>query len=149
MQSRIKNKVEKTICGKTSEKIDKLKINHELTEVLCMVIADWMENNKVEINKFPQKYHDAMITQENIGWSHMFAGHISQEWIKLFEESGCANTNKKQHDQSYLWGASVVEVILSEFVCLWEIRDKEVQGKTKDREMRLQERRNSQLRLKD
>ena len=55
-----------------------------------------MENNKVEINKFPQKYHDALITQENIGWSHMFAGHISQEWIKLFEESVCANTNNNQ-----------------------------------------------------
>ena len=115
------------------KKLDKLKTNHKLIEMLCMVIADWMENSKVEINKFPQKYHDAMITQENIGWSHMFAGHISQEWIKLYKESRCTNTNKNQHNQSYLWGASVVEVLLSEFVRLWEIRNEEVHGKTKER----------------
>ena len=51
---------------KLQKKLDKLKTNHKLSEMLCMVITDWMENNKVEINKFPQKYHDAMITQENI-----------------------------------------------------------------------------------
>ena len=72
---------------KLRKRLDKHKANHELKETICMVIADWMENNKVDINKFPQKYHDAMITQENIGWFHMFAGHISQEWIKLHKES--------------------------------------------------------------
>ena len=45
---------------------------------------------------------------------------------------------KNQHNQSYLWGASVVKVILSEFVCLWEIRNKEVHGKTKERNGTLQ-----------
>ena len=114
------------------KKFDKHKTDHELKETMCMVIADWMENNTVDIYKFPQKYHDAMITQENIGWSHMFAGHISQEWIKLFEESVCANTNKNQHNQPYLWGASVVKVILSELICLWEIKNEEVHGKTKE-----------------
>ena len=104
-----------------------------------------MENNTVEINKFPQKFHDAMITQENIGWSHMFAGHISQGWIKLYKESRCANTNKKQHDQSYLWGASVVEVMLSEFVRMWEIRNEEVHRKTKERNDTLQKKKNLQL----
>ena len=97
-----------------------------------MVITDWMENNKVEIDKFPQKYHDAMITQENIGWFHMFLGHISQEWIKLHEESKVTNNAKKQHDQPYLWGATLVEVLLSEFVRLWEIRNQEVHGESKE-----------------
>ena len=57
-----------------------------------------------------------MITQENIGWSHMFAEHISQEWIKLYEESICANTKKNQHSHLYLLGALIVEVILAEFI---------------------------------
>ena len=64
----------------------------------------------------------------------MFVGYISQEWIKLYKESACANTNKNQQSQSYLWGASVVEVVLSEFVhFFWEIRNEEVHGKTKER----------------
>ena len=118
---------------KLRKKLDKHKIDHELKETMCMIIADWMENNTVEINKFPQKNHDAMNTQENIGWSHMFAGHISQEWIKLHEDSRLTNNSKNQHDQSYLWGTTLVEVLLSKFVRLWEIRNQEVHGETKER----------------
>ena len=120
------------------KKLHKHKTDHKLKETMCMVIADWMENNTVEINKFPQKYHDAMITQENIGWPHMFAGHISQEWIKLHEESKLTNNAKNQQDQLYLWGASLVEVLLSEFVRLWELRNQEVHGATKERNETLQ-----------
>ena len=123
---------------KIRKKLDKHKTNNELKETICMVIADWMKNNKVEITKYPQKYHDAMITQENIGWSHMFAGHISQEWIKLHKESKLKNNTKNQQDQLYLWGASLVEVLLSEFVQLWELRNQEVHGATKERNETLQ-----------
>ena len=52
---------------KLQKKIVKHKTDHKLKETMCMVIADLMENNTVEINKFPQKYRDATITQENIG----------------------------------------------------------------------------------
>ena len=133
-----RTKWQRQLMTKLWKKFDKHKTDHKLKETMCMVIADWMENNTVDIYKFPQKYHDAMITQENIGWSHMFAGHISQEWIKLYKESRNTNTNENQQDQSYLWGASVVEVLLSEFVRLWEIRNEEVHGKTKERNETLQ-----------
>ena len=63
----------------------------------------------------------------------MFVGHISQEWIKLKEDFVCVNTNNDQQSHSYLWGVSVVDVILSEFIWLWEIRNEEVHGKTKQR----------------
>ena len=118
---------------KLQKKLNKLNTAFELKETLCSIITDWIKNNKVDINKYPQKYHETLITQDNIGWSHIFAGHISQELIKLYEESVCANTNKNQQSHLYLWGASVMEVILSEFIQLWEIRNKEVHGKTKER----------------
>ena len=79
MQIRVEIKVAKTVMSKLWKKLNNLKTDHELKETLCSVIANWMENNKVDINKFPQKYHDALISQEIIGWSHIFAGHISQE----------------------------------------------------------------------
>ena len=70
-------------------------------------------------------------------WS-VFTGHITQEWIKLHKQSRNTTTNKNQQGQSYLWRASVVEVLLSEFVRLWEIRNEEVHGKTKERNETLQ-----------
>ena len=90
---------------KLRKKLDKLNTYFELQETLCSVIANWMEDNKVDINKYLQKYHETLINKENIGWSHMFEGHISQEWIKLYEESICVNTNKNKQRHSYLWGA--------------------------------------------
>ena len=81
---------------KLQKKLDKLNTDFDLQETLCSAIANWLEDNKVDINNYPQKYHDAMITQENIGWSHMFTGYISQEWIKLYEEFVYVNTNKNQ-----------------------------------------------------
>ena len=68
----------------------------------------------------------------------MFSGNISQEWIKLHKESKLTNNSKNQQDQSYLWGVSLVEVLLSEFVRLWEIRNREVHGETKERNETLQ-----------
>ena len=72
----LRTKWQRQLMTKLRKKLDKHKTNHELKETIYMVIADWMENNKVEIDQFPQKYHNAMITQENIGWFHMFSGHI-------------------------------------------------------------------------
>ena len=79
-----------------------------------------------------------MITQENIRWSHMFAGHISKERIKLYEESDCSNAQNNQGRYSYLWGSSIIELILSEFIRLWELRNAEVHGKTKEKNEALQ-----------
>jgi hypothetical protein len=39
-----------------------------------------------------------------------------------------STTNKKQ--ESYLWGASIVETTLKKFIDLWETRNEEVHGKT-------------------
>ena len=36
---------------KLGKKLDKHKTNHKLNETICMVIADWMETNKVDIDK--------------------------------------------------------------------------------------------------
>ena len=98
---------------KVRNKLDKLNTEFELQETLCSAIATWVEDNKVVINKYPQKHHNALITQENIRWSHIFTEDISQEWIKLYEESDCNNTQNNKQRHSYLWGASVMEVILS------------------------------------
>ena len=68
----------------------------------------------------------------------MFSGHISQEGIKLHKESKLTNNAKNQQGYSYLWGASLVKVLLSEFVRLWELRNQEVHGATKERNETLQ-----------
>ena len=87
---------------KLQKRLDKLNTAFGLQETVCNIIANWVDHNTVNINIHPQKYHDVMITQENIGWSLIFAGHISQEWIKLYEEANCSNIQNNQQRHSYV-----------------------------------------------
>ena len=54
--------------------------------------------------------------------------------IYLQEESTNTTTGRKQ--DSYTWGASIVQVLLSQYIVLWEPRNKEVHRKTKEHQER-------------
>jgi hypothetical protein len=69
-----------------------------------------------------------------IGWRHLFGGKLSQEWLILQEESKRKTKGHKR--SSFVWGASIIEVILSQFIELWELRNEEVHGKTEEQQER-------------
>jgi hypothetical protein len=58
---------------------------------------------------------------------NIFAGRLSQEWIHL-QETARPRTEEQQNN-SYVWGALIVEVTLSQYIKLWELGNEEV-GKT-------------------
>jgi hypothetical protein len=109
-----------------------LETDFSLGETLCTAVAEWIETETVDINKYPEKYHKAIKSQHHIGWRHMFSGKISQEWLRLQEQSTKVTTGHKR--LSYVWGASIVEVLLKQFVLLWELRNEEVHGKTAEKQ---------------
>jgi len=108
--------------------MDHLETEFSITETLCSAIAEWLEFNQVDTQKYPQRFHKAIKTQETIGWRHFFAGKISTEWLQLQEES--ITTTKGAKQVGYIWGASIMEVALSKSIELWELRNEEVHGKT-------------------
>ena len=83
----------------------------------CQAVTEWFDHEKVDIDKYPVKYHRALITQNNIGWRHIFMGRISQEWLKI---QGSNMTTNGTRREAYIWGASVVEVSITSFIELWE-----------------------------
>jgi hypothetical protein len=109
-------------------KLDYLETDFALGETICTVVAEWLETGNVDISKYPIKYATAIISQENIGWRHFFGGKISQEWLKLQDESTNITTTKKP--EGYIWGASLAETTLKKFINLWELRNEEVHGRT-------------------
>ena len=113
-------------------KLDKLETEFALGETLCTTIAEWLETGKVDMSKYPIKYANAIISQDDIGWRHFFGGKISQEWLTLQSESTTTTSNKKQ--ESYIWGAAIVETTLTKFIDLWELRNEEVHGKTTEQQ---------------
>jgi hypothetical protein len=115
-------------------RLEYMETENELKETLSTVIAEWLETADVDITKYTGKYHKAIKAQRIIGWRHMFAGKISQEWLTLQEESTNTTTGRKR--DSYIWGASIVQVLLTQFIKLWELRNEEVHGKTKEHQER-------------
>jgi len=109
-------------------KLEYLETDFAITETLCSTIAEWLETETVEHTQYPQKFHKAIVAQTTIGWRHVFSGKISTEWLVLQEESNNKTNGEKR--ASYIWGASVIEVTLLQFIDLWEIRNEEVHGKT-------------------
>jgi len=114
--------------------LDLLETEFALGETLCTAVAEWLETGKVDVSNYPIKYANAIMTQETIGWRHLFGGKLAREWLALQKESTNITMNKKRED--YIWGASVVETILAKFIDLWETRNEEVHGKTIEQQER-------------
>jgi hypothetical protein len=92
-------------------------------------LCDWMEHGRVDISKFPQKFDTALKSQERIGWRHIFSGKLSQQWLRLQGDVHLEDGNIRT---DYLWGASIVVVILLKFMEVWELRNCEVHVKTEE-----------------
>ena len=99
-QSRIKWR--RSCMTAIRKRLEKMETESELKEVFSSAIAEWLETATVDRTKYPVKYHKAIQSQRRIGWRHIFAGKLSQEWLFLQEESTNTMTGRKR--DSYIWG---------------------------------------------
>ena len=72
---------------------------------------------------------EALDAQENIGWIHLFCGKLSWKWLLLYD-SQTPPDQRGIFNESYLWGAAIIETILWQYIELWELRNKEVHNDT-------------------
>jgi hypothetical protein len=119
------------ICA-LRKRLDSIETEFALKETLSTAIAEWLETGEVNVSNYPIKYVNAILSQEQIGWRHFFAGNIIQEWLKLQANSTNKTVGKKR--DCYVWGASIVKITLNYFIKLWEQRNEEVHGKTTEQQ---------------
>ena len=113
------------------KRLYKMETELELKEMFGSAIAEWLEIATADRAKYPVNYHKTIWSQRRIRWQHMFAGKLSsQEWLYLPEERTNTTTTRKQ--DSYIWGASIVQILLSQYIVLWELQNEEVHRKTKE-----------------
>ena len=98
-----------------------LETDFSLAETFCTAVAEWIQTKTVNVSTYPVKFHKAINTQSYIGWRHIFSGKLSQEWLHLQEQSTKVSIGRKR--LSYVWGASIIEVLLKHFILLWELRN--------------------------
>jgi hypothetical protein len=119
------------ICA-LRKRLDTIETEFALEEQLSTAIAEWLESGEVNVSNYPIKYAIAILSQEQIGCRHFFAGKISQEWLKL--QAGSTNKTVGKKRDCYVWGASIVEITLTYSIKLWKKRNEEVHGKTTEQQ---------------
>ena len=66
-----------------------LKTDEGLTNALCTALTavnrltKWFDTKEVILDNYDPKYHQALTTQTNIGWRHIYMSRLSQEWLTL------------------------------------------------------------------
>ncbi|OEU11291.1 hypothetical protein FRACYDRAFT_246405 [Fragilariopsis cylindrus CCMP1102] len=103
-----------------------------ISETLCSSINEWLETGEVDYYDYPKRFHKAIKTQDSIGWRHIFAGKLSQQWIILHDASPVVEGIAKR--EGYVWGASITEITMTHFIQSWELRNEEVHGKTEEQQ---------------
>ena len=90
-------------------RMKKIDTKFAVENVMCSAISDWFETGQVSLEKYPEEYHDAIRSQEAIGWRQVFNGRISKVWL---EHQGNTKLSSGQVRMDYIWGASIVETCL-------------------------------------
>ena len=91
----------------------------------AMDVIEWIPRSDL-----PQD-RQAILHQTNIGWCHVFMGHLATKWPVLHTpKDPLTNILKTQ----VMWTASIMEVSTRLFNDLWEIRKKDVHGHTETKQ---------------
>ena len=64
-------------------RLPRLGVPGSIVNVFSSCVAEWFDTSKVDIQKYDSRYHSAIRSQSDIGWRHIFMGHLSQEWLNL------------------------------------------------------------------
>ena len=103
-----------------------LNTKFELENTLCCAITEWFKTDHVSLYEYPEKFHDAIWSQEAIRWSQIFNEKISRHWL---EHQGNTKTSSGRVRMDYIWGAAIVETCLRMMIELLKIRNEEIHDK--------------------
>ena len=102
---------------------------YAVIETMASAVTEWLDTGEVGIQVYPPSFKNVLLSQTDIGWKHLFHGKLSNLWFPMYESSRTQGTQgEERKTESYIWGASIVEVFLRSHIRLWETRNHEVHG---------------------
>jgi hypothetical protein len=109
------------------KKCHSLATDPHLTDILLGGIESWLKNIPCKLLDLPPEYQKLLQEQNQIGWVHVFQGRISTSWQRLqqYHYSGLKPV-KGRNGMS--WSCSILSFVFTEWVILWEARNKAVHG---------------------
>ena len=107
------------------KKLKEIKTDESLTDTIATILTEYLDSGKVTIEKYHQRFHAAITSQQQIGFDHFFLGKLSQKWLDLHLPHLPPDPS---HSKRYTWGQHIIETTLKKMIDLWGIRNKEVHG---------------------
>jgi hypothetical protein len=79
---------------------------------------------------YPAEYHQLIITQNQIGWQHLYKGRWSSQWAKL-QDDYCASTTTAQGIIGTQWVLNMGRLLIDQWLKVWEQRNADRHSKDK------------------
>ena len=107
------------------KKMKEIKTDESLIDAMATILTEYLDSGQVSKEKYHQRFHEAIDSQNTIGFEHFFLGKISQKWLDLHLPHLPPDPNLSSR---YTWGRHIVETTMKKMIDLWEIRNKEIHG---------------------
>ena len=67
-----------------------------------------MENEFIDLRKYPECFWEAIHQQDRIRWNHLIAGKISQAWLQMYKDTYVKPRSSGTHHrpEGFVWGRS-------------------------------------------
>jgi hypothetical protein len=99
-----------------------------LLNILIDGLHAWFQTQSMDKSSYPRSYHKLIREQTDIGWRHLFNGHMSTQWrikqdwyIRRMKIHTCTNTGAG-------WSLRTLTTLWQDFFILWKARNKAIHG---------------------
>ena len=105
-----------------------IKTDESLIDAIATILTEYLDSGQVSKEKYHQRFHEAIDSQNTIGFEHFFLGKMSQKWLDVHLPHLPSDPSAKDR---YTWGRHIVEITLRKMIDLWAICNKEIHGDDK------------------
>jgi hypothetical protein len=85
------------------------------------------DSDPFDSSEFPANYQTLIREQTMIGWKHLFQGRITTSWQRM-QQYHYSGLRPVQGRDGASWSRSILAFIFSEWLLLWDSRNKSVHG---------------------
>jgi hypothetical protein len=99
-----------------------------LLDILIDGLNTWFLHLPMDVSRYPRSYHKLIHEQTEIGWRHMFNGHLTTQWrIKQDKYLRRLKIHTRTHTGAG-WALRTMTTLWRDFFVLWKERNEAIHG---------------------
>jgi hypothetical protein len=99
-----------------------------LLDILIDGLDSWFQHKTLVKTQYPRSYHRLIWEQEQIGWRHLFNGHLTQQWRVKQDRYVRQMGIHTRHNTGSGWTLRMMTILWRDFFVLWRTRNEAIHG---------------------